>query len=160
MPKLWRLYDGATTGLLALTGGAMFAVIIVNAVLRYFFATPLVWAEEIARYCMIWGTLLGVALGYRAGAHVAITLLTDAAPRGVLIAFRLVCHVLVLLVAALLWRSGGALASLLGMIEAPSSGIGMIWIYAAIPAGAVLLAIEALRHLVADIGGLVRRVAP
>lgn len=148
-----RVYDLATTWLLALTGVAMFVIAIGNALLRYFFDSPLIWGEEIARYCMVWGTLIGVALGYRAGTHVAITLLANVVPPVIQIAFRLACHTLTLGVAFLMWRSGTVLAALLGRIQAPSSGLDMVWIYAAIPVGAVMLAIEVLRQLVGEASG-------
>jgi TRAP-type C4-dicarboxylate transport system permease small subunit len=149
----WRLYDGVTTVLLAALGAAMFGIAIGNAFLRYFLDLPLVWGEEISRYCMVWATLVGVALAYRAGLHVAVTIMADVLPRGVVRGLRIACHVLVLGVAYLLWRSGTVLSDMLGAIEAPSSGVAMHYIYAAMPFGAVLLLIEALRHLHADILG-------
>jgi TRAP-type C4-dicarboxylate transport system permease small subunit len=48
---------------------------------------------------------------------------------------------------------------MLGSLEAPSSGIRMVWVYAAIPVGAVLLAVEALRLLAADVRALRQPVA-
>ena len=47
--------------------------------------------------------------------------------------------------------SGWALVATLGRMEAPSSRLAMVWPYAAIPVGAALLAVEALRALVADL---------
>lgn len=81
MTTFWRWYDQATVGLLALSGAVMFGIAIANALLRYFFSAPIVWGEEISRYAMIWGTMIGVALAYRGGQHVAITLLVDLVPR-------------------------------------------------------------------------------
>jgi TRAP-type C4-dicarboxylate transport system permease small subunit len=66
---LSRVYDAITTALLASAGGAMFVIAIGNALLRYFLNNPLIWGEEISRYTMIWGTMIGVALAYRAGHH-------------------------------------------------------------------------------------------
>ncbi len=157
---LWRIYDGATAGILAALAASMFGIAIVNALLRYFFDSPLVWGEEISRYCMVWGTLIGVALAYRMGAHVSITILTDLVPRGIQLAWRIVCHLLAFAVAAMLWRSGGILADLLGAIQAPSSGIPMLYVFMSIQAGALMLAIEALRLMYSDIRHLSRRWTP
>ena len=154
---LWRIYDGATAGLLAALAASMFGIAIVNALLRYFFDSPLVWGEEISRYCMVWGTLVGVALAYRMGAHVSITILTELVPQAIQTAWRVVCHLLVLAVAAMLWRSGNILTELLGAIQAPSSGIPMSYVYRSIAVGAVMLAIEAVRLLYSDIRLLSRR---
>ncbi|SMF02303.1 TRAP-type C4-dicarboxylate transport system, small permease component [Tistlia consotensis] len=149
----WRAYDLATTALLALCGAVMFGLAIGNALLRYLFDAPLVWGEEISRYAMVWGVMIGVALAYRAGHHIVITVTTDALPTRLLRWFRLASHVLTLATAGLLAWSGLPLARSLGMLEAPSSGIQMVWAYAAIPAGAALLAIEALRLIPAELDG-------
>ena len=148
---LWRLYDRATAGLLAALAASMFGIAIINALLRYLFDSPLVWGEEISRYCMVWGTLVGVALAYRLGAHVSINILTELVPPAIQVAWRLVCHLLVLGVAAMLWRSGSVLTDLLGVIQAPSSGIPMSYVYRSLEVGAIMLAIEAGRLLYSDI---------
>jgi TRAP-type C4-dicarboxylate transport system permease small subunit len=158
-PSLWRYYDAATTGLLALSGVAMFAIAIANALLRYLFDAPLIWAEEIARYAMVWGTMIGVALAYRGGMHVAVTLLVDTIPERVQLALRLACHLISIVVAILIFRSGHILGGMLGMLQGPSSGIAMIWVYSAIPVGAAMLLIEILRRLWGDLR-LLRRGSP
>jgi TRAP-type C4-dicarboxylate transport system permease small subunit len=160
MMGFWRLYDQATTALLALSGFLMFGIAIVNALLRYFFDAPLVWAEEISRYSMVWGTLIGIALAYRGGHHVAITLLVDLLPKRALGFFLVLCDVLALVVAGLVFQSGFVLTRLLGAILAPSSQIPMVWIYAAIPVGAAMLAVEAARHLCARLAAAFRTAAP
>ncbi|MGE0723225.1 MAG: TRAP transporter small permease [Alphaproteobacteria bacterium] len=151
---LWRLYDGLTTGLLALCGVAMFALAIGNALLRYFFGAPLVWAEEISRYAMVWGTMIGIALAYRAAHHVSITILTDALPPRALVVCRLLVHALSLATAWVIWRAGYVLVARLGFMGAPSSELPMAWVYAAFPVAAAMLAIEVLRRLVADVRAL------
>ena len=150
---VWRAYDRATTFLLALCGFAMFALAIGNAFLRYFLDSPLIWSEEISRYTMVWGTMIGVALAYRASQHVAITLMGDALPKRARLVLRLFLHLLALATAAVLLRTGYPLVAALGLLEAPSSGLRMVWAYAAIPTGGVLLAIEAVRLLGADLRG-------
>jgi TRAP-type C4-dicarboxylate transport system permease small subunit len=156
---LSRVYDSITTALLALAGAAMFVIAIGNALLRYFLNSPLIWGEEISRYTMIWGTMIGVALAYRAGHHIAIGVFADALPRRVGLPLRVLAHLLTLATAVILIDTGWALTAMLGSLEAPSSGIRMVWVYAAIPVGAVLLAIEALRLLVADVRALRQPVA-
>jgi TRAP-type C4-dicarboxylate transport system permease small subunit len=146
----WRVYDGITTGLLALAGFVMFALAIVNAGMRYFLDQPLIWGEEVSRYAMIWGTMLGLALAYRAGQHVAITLLVDSLPRAWVMGLRLASHLLSLGTALVLWQAGSVLVERLGFMAAPSSGVAMGGVYAAMPVAAVMLAIEVLRLLVAD----------
>jgi TRAP-type C4-dicarboxylate transport system permease small subunit len=151
---LWDFYDRATYFVLALTGFVMFALAIVNAGLRYLFNSPLIWAEEISRYTMVWGTMIGVALAYRALQHIRIDILVEVLPRPAIIVCKFVCHGLSLLTAYLLWRGGYVLVTSLGFMAAPSSQIPMAWVFAAFPVGAVMLAVEILRRVAIDVVAL------
>jgi TRAP-type C4-dicarboxylate transport system permease small subunit len=147
----WRAYDTATTFLLAVTGFVMFALAIANALMRYFFNSPLIWAEEISRYAMVWSTMIGVALAYRAAQHVSITVLVDVLSPRLVAACKIACHILALVTAFVLWRAGYVLVKQLGFMNAPSSEVAMAWVFASIPIGAAMLAIEVLRRFAADI---------
>ncbi len=148
-----RFYDSLTMGLLALAGATMFGLAIVNAMLRYFFNAPLTWGEEISRYAMVWCVLIGVAIAYRAGQHVAITLFTEILPKKAILIIRLASHLLTLATAVVLFWSGRILTQSLGIIFAPSSDIPMSWVFIAFPICATMLAFEALRLLVSDLRG-------
>ncbi|MBI4011522.1 MAG: TRAP transporter small permease [Candidatus Rokubacteria bacterium] len=153
MSALWRWYDRTTIALLALSGAAMFAVVTVNVVLRYLFSSGLVWGEEAARYLMVWGVMLGIAVAYRARGHIAITMLIDTVPSRFARPAALACHALTLAAAAMLAFSGVVLTTFLGAIVAPATGLPMSWIYASVPVGAGLLFIDALRQLVDHLRG-------
>jgi TRAP-type C4-dicarboxylate transport system permease small subunit len=65
-----RLSDGldrvvrvATVGFLVV----LVAVVILQVVARYVFASPPAWTEEIARYAMIWAGLLGATMSFKRG---------------------------------------------------------------------------------------------
>jgi TRAP-type C4-dicarboxylate transport system permease small subunit len=152
----WRAYDRLTTLLLAFTGFVMFSLAIANAAMRYLFDSPLIWAEEISRYAMVWSTMLGVALAYRAAQHVSITILVDNLNPRAIIVCKIACHVLALVTAYVLWRAGYVLVTQLGFMAAPSSEIAMAWVFAAMPTGAAMLALEVLRRLFADLAVLTR----
>ena len=47
---------------------------------RYVFELPVTWAEELARYLMIWGALLAVSCGVARREHVAVTALLHRVP--------------------------------------------------------------------------------
>jgi|GEM_PF-994053 len=46
--------------------------ITVQVVTRYFFGRPLVWVEELAGYCFLWGVFLGAAVGMKELRHIRI----------------------------------------------------------------------------------------
>jgi C4-dicarboxylate transporter DctQ subunit len=53
----------------------MTGIIFVQVVLRYVFSSPFSWAEELARYLLIWITCLGSACAIRDGMHISISYL-------------------------------------------------------------------------------------
>jgi TRAP-type C4-dicarboxylate transport system permease small subunit len=46
--------------------------ITIQVVTRYVFNWPLVWVEELATYCFIWGAFIGAALGHKHQRHIRI----------------------------------------------------------------------------------------
>ncbi len=45
---------------------AMLIIVLFQVVARYIFQSVPVWTEELARYCMVWGGLLGATAAFRA----------------------------------------------------------------------------------------------
>jgi TRAP-type C4-dicarboxylate transport system permease small subunit len=66
---------------------------------RYVLGTGSQWPEPIAIQLMVLFTFLGAAVAYRAGAHIAVQLLTDRLPEGLRRPLRGVVHLLMLVVA-------------------------------------------------------------
>lgn len=108
------------------------------------------WSEELARYLMVWLTMLGSAAVLRSGGHISVTTLTDR------LAPPALARVLAVRDAALVATSGvlawwGVLfADMNGVQESAAMEIPMTIPYAALPAGAVLIV---LIVLLARLGG-------
>ena len=67
---------------------AMSIIIFTNVAMRYLTDASLEWAEEVARYLMIWLTFLGAGPVLRYGGHIAVENLQDTLPRSGGIALR------------------------------------------------------------------------
>jgi TRAP-type transport system small permease protein len=123
---------------------AMAMIIFANVSMRYLTGASLVWAEEVARYLMIWLTFLGAGPVLRIGGHIAIENLQDALPRVLSQAVR--CGVLICIIGLGL---GMIVMGLAYMQRAQfqmtaSTQIPFSYIYAAIPIGGVVLVWSAL----------------
>jgi len=77
---LWRFLDAAEEGLLVLLFVLMFAVAFANVVTRYFLRYALAFTEEIVLAAFVWATLLGAAVAFRRGAHLAFSFIVDHLP--------------------------------------------------------------------------------
>ena len=80
---------------------ATFALVFVNVIGRYVFGTSLSWAEEVARFLIIFCTFAGAGIALREGRLVAIDMLLDCLPPQSL-AVRAIRWLGVLLMAALM----------------------------------------------------------
>jgi len=76
---------------------------------RYVLGTGSQWPEPISILLMVVFTFLGAAVAYRAGAHIAVSMLTDRLPASVRKPLRGVVHVLMFTVSAFMLIYGGKL---------------------------------------------------
>ncbi|ETX28093.1 TRAP transporter small permease [Roseivivax isoporae] len=144
MKRLERIFVRANGWAVILILGAMPLIVGANIGLRYLTGHSLSWADEAARYLMIWMTFVGAGLALRMGAHVAITNLQDALPgpgqkllRGAL--------VLVLLVFFGFMVSVGIdYAQRMQFQLTPALRVPFLYVYAAMPVGFALLIVHLL----------------
>ncbi len=128
----------------------MSIIIPVGVVMRYVFGFGAQWPEPIAILLMMVFTFIGAAAAYRAGAHIAVTMLVDHLPGAVQAALARVIHVLMLLVCGFVVIYGSRLCmDTMGqsIAELPWLPVGVT--YLAIPIGALVTALFVLEHLIA-----------
>ena len=60
----------------------MTVVIILQIIFRFFF-TALSWSEEVARFLLVWSSLLAAAIGFKKGSHITVTFLVRKFPKNI-----------------------------------------------------------------------------
>jgi TRAP-type C4-dicarboxylate transport system permease small subunit len=116
---------------------------------RYVLGTGSQWPEPIAIQLMVLFTFLGAAASYRAGAHIAVAMLTGALPAAPRKVLRGVVHLLMLAVAVFAIVYGTRLC-----IETWNQVIGQLpWMpvgltYAPVPLGGLATALFVVEHIV------------
>jgi TRAP-type C4-dicarboxylate transport system permease small subunit len=144
MEALERAFVALNRWALIVLLAAMACIVFANVTLRYLTNDSLVWAEEVARYLMVWLTFLGAGQVLRFGGHIAIENLHDVLPGRVGIALRgLLVIVLLGFFATMAWQ-GAMYTSLTRFQTTAATGISFAWVYMAIPIGCTLLAIHLL----------------
>lgn len=141
LQTLARGIERTLDGLLGSAVAVMVGSMIWQVIGRYVFNKAPGWSEELARFTMLWLTMLGSAAALRSGGHLSVTALADAlGPRGLalLLAFR--DAVMVSAVGLLAWQ-GLLFAQLNGAQESAAMEIPMTVPYAALPAGALLIVV-------------------
>jgi TRAP-type C4-dicarboxylate transport system permease small subunit len=135
--------------------GALIAGMVVLAtaqiVSRAAFSHTLDWAEELARFLLVWSVLLVTPFALRSGAHVAIDSFAYALPRRLLLAISALLNLLVGWIGLMLliesihfWQRGWSLS-------ASALPVQMAWVYAIVPlalSAMVLVALELVLRLI------------
>lgn len=118
---------------------AMAVIIFANVVLRYSTSASIEWAEEVARYLMVWLTFIGAGPVLRYGGHIAVENLQDSLPSRWAVALRGL--IALLLFAFFIFMVGyGVLYVARAQYQmTPTTQISMGWVYAAMPVGGLLL---------------------
>ena len=101
------------------------------------------WTEELNRYLLIWGTLIGAGCAYKEGSHISITFVQSRCSANTERMLRLFVHV-VCLVAFVAMAYFGLEYAMKQVALAPVLRIPMKYVYMSIPIGFALMALHAL----------------
>ncbi len=128
---------------------AVCAVVLLQVLMRYLFAEPNPWSEEVSRFAFIWVSLLGASLAVEHRAHFGFDQVTKKlAPRPRRVA-ETFAQAVVALFALVLIGTGIALMDLTLGERSPALNLPIALVYAAAPVSGLLMVI----HLLARRGG-------
>lgn len=141
LPALNTALDGLHLACIWVAGAAIAAmslIVPVGVFMRYVLGVGAQWPEPIAILLMMAFTFIGAAAAYRAGAHIGVTMLTDALPPAaqtvcrwaVLALMALICGFVLIYGTRLSLETMGQ-----GVAELPGLPVGVT--YAPIPLGAL-----------------------
>lgn len=111
---------------------------------RYVMGDSLTFSEEVARFSTVWLTMLGAAYAYRQGSLIAVDLLVGLSGPRMAIALRVTAALATAVFALVLLRYGLAITERVMSQTAPSTRVSMGWLYAAMPAGALMILINSV----------------
>ena len=135
----------------ALAGGltfSVFAIVLLQVMMRYLFERPNPWSEELSRFCFIWLCMLGAALAVEFRSHFVFDhVFHKLAPRLQSLVRR--CTAAFLAAAALgLILFGLELVDLTRSQRSAALDLPMSWVYASVPVAGLLM----LLHVAAGLG--------
>lgn len=131
---------------------AMTAIVFASVTIRFVSDYSIPWAEEVARYLMVWLTFLGVGPVLRYGGHVAIDSLPTSAPAGVARAARVAIVAIVAVFFLVLVGAGWQYVQRTLEQQTAVTEVSFAFVSAAVPAGFAL----ALWHLAVFCAGYIR----
>ena len=122
----------------------MSALIFLQVIMRYVFAAPLTWIDEIAIYCMVWLVYLGASVAVRDRAHIrmlsAVELLPARFARSAVVLSDVIWLVFNLV---MVWQGLVLVHSMwVQPYTSAALGIPQKWPYLAIPVGFALMSLR------------------
>ena len=125
----------------------MFISILIGVIDRFLLGIGLPWPEELARFLLVWGSLLSAAIATKRAQHFQLTFILRR------LGFAGEVFVEVISIAALIVVIGYGIqyAWIFRVQTSPGLGISMVWVYAAAPVSATLMAGYLLRDFVTRI---------
>jgi TRAP-type C4-dicarboxylate transport system permease small subunit len=139
----------------------MSVLIGVQIVMRYVVGESLTWSEELARYCFIWATYIGVSYAVKVGAHIRVDAVTNMLPVSTRRYVNLFSYFMFIVFAALVIKEGYALSAKIFSFGQASSSLGlpMGYVYMAPTVGFGLVIFRILQKMVEEVQ-LIRKGDP
>lgn len=124
---------------------AMTVVVFSQVIARYVFQAPLSWSEELARFILMWLSMLSAAYAFKTGSHFALRLVVGRLPMQLQRIIAIIVHLIVAaFFAVLLYYAVIFVSGVKGHV-APALQISMQIPYASVVVGSALMMFEALR---------------
>lgn len=121
----------------------MSLLIVIQVFMRYVLNDSLAWSEELARYCFIWATYIGVSYGVRENMHICVEAVTNRLPLPYQHYAAILAHIIFIVFAVLVMKEGYALSMKVFKFGQTSSSLsipmGYIYLAPAVGFGLVIL---------------------
>lgn len=138
-------------------------VLFVNVVMRYVFKNGFTWAEEYAKYAILWITFAGCGAAARNGAHMRVTALLDFSKNDTFVyCINLIVNVVAIAFSVFLMIAGFRMAMATKAFGQVTTAMGLpMWIIEiSVPIGGFLMALRFFQQLLKMIKGNLEGGAP
>ncbi len=129
----------------------MTVVVFAQVVMRYVFLSPFPWAEEMARYLLVWISCLGAAYGVKKGQHIGIAILRSKFKGYTQLVITVVIHLLLIGFFLVCLVKGISLSLAQSKQISPGMQMPMVWAYISVPVAFGFMIVFSLELLVEDV---------
>jgi TRAP-type C4-dicarboxylate transport system permease small subunit len=133
-----------TEVILIIVLSTMAVVVLLQVIFRYILNFPLFWTEELARYCLVWSSLLGSAVAVKRGRHIAVTIFIERFPPALRRGLTIIALLSVAVILTIILWGGIQLVMITRAQISPALRVSMSVPYLAVPAGAALMLLHTI----------------
>jgi len=143
-----KLADHIIEILMVIVSIILLVVVFTNVIFRYVIRSPLSWANEIARYGLVWWVFLGSALAVKKDRHIALSFIPKHLKLSINIIRKKIIHCLLILYNIVLVYNTIKIFPKLYHQMTPFTRFPIAWMYAIIPISALIMIIYSLNWLI------------
>lgn len=122
---------------------------------RYALNEPIQWAEEIARYLLIWLSLVAASVAVRERKHLNLTAVIRRLPERMSLMIEIVLYVIIVVLLTVVAKYSWLMVVNRSVRQfSPSIAISMLWVHSALPVGFFLIIFQSLFILLEDLNTL------
>jgi TRAP-type C4-dicarboxylate transport system permease small subunit len=147
LQQISDIINRVTEVFLVIVLSAMAITILLQVLFRYVLNLPLFWTEELARYCLVWSSLLGSAVAVKRGRHIAVAILIERFPPDLRRGLTIIALISVAAVLAIILWGGIQLVAITRAQISPALRVSMSIPYLAVPVGAGLMLLHTIVSL-------------
>ena len=154
MERGLRLLEKAEESVSTILMVVAFGIIFAHIIGRYVLGAPIYFSEEVARYAFIWACMIGASIVFRTDGHTKVDYFVSFLPPTAQVLLDILRNVIIIIFLGVVVATGTALA--FKMRTVPTAALEWSWayVYASAPVGALLMIVNALRHIARKAGVL------
>ncbi|NIS61884.1 MAG: TRAP transporter small permease subunit [Proteobacteria bacterium] len=132
--------------------GLVTSVAVLAVFYRYVLNDPIQWAEEIARYILIWMTLIAASIAIKERKHVNLPSILIRLPKKIALLIEMTFYLIIIFIIGIIAHQSLIMVITRSVrVLSASLQISMVWAHAALPVGFGLILIQSLYILFEDI---------
>jgi len=135
----------------------MTIIVVMQVVMRYIFQSPFIWAEEAARYLLIWISCLGSTYAVKKHMHLSVLFLNKKLKGRLKSSVAFIIHLSVFSFFTLCVVYGLLLSISEWEQVSPALGMRMTWVLLGIPVGFGLMAVFILEEFIEDVRTVLKK---
>ena len=124
----------------------MTTVIILQIIFRFFF-TALSWSEEVARFLLVWSSLLAASIGFKKGSHITVSFLVKKFPENIQKILSIIAYILEAVFFFIIILFGIKLMIVQATQTSAALLISMSYIYSIYPIGGGIILLHLIAHI-------------
>ncbi|MGB4437803.1 MAG: TRAP transporter small permease [Sedimentibacter sp.] len=154
MKKVLNILDNFEEKALTVILAIMVVIIFMATFFRFTNIMIIPWAEELARYLMVWLVFLGIGAGAKKNRHFTVDNLVNALPLSTHKTFFIIRTAIIVIYCGFISYVGFGLINSLRLMgqTSPALRVPMWFVYSAIPIGLILMIVRTMQFVIRKYG--------